>query len=66
MLRQAAVDMENTENTTHLLNREDGYSVFRIQGEKFGIRMLLILSYSFLCFRILWRIYERREMRWIL
>ena len=48
MLRQTAVDMENTENTTHLLNREDGYSVFYNSRRKnLGLGCCLILSYSF-------------------
>ena len=45
MLRQTAVDMENTEE---LLSKDDGYSTFDESRRKnFGLGCCLILSYSF-------------------
>jgi hypothetical protein len=45
MLRQTAVDMENTED---LLSKNDGYSIFYESRRKnLGLGCCLILSYSF-------------------
>ena len=45
MLRQTAVDMENTEE---LISKEDGYSLFYESRRKnLGLGCCLILSYSF-------------------
>lgn len=45
MLRQTAVDMENTED---LLSKNDGYSMFYNSRRKnLGLGCCLILSYSF-------------------
>jgi hypothetical protein len=45
MLRQTAVDMENTEE---LISKDDGYSLFYASRRKnLGLGCCLILSYSF-------------------
>ena len=45
MLRQTAVDMENTEA---LINKDDGYSIFYDSRRKnLGLGCCLILSYTF-------------------
>ena len=55
MLRQTAVDMENTE----MINKDDGYSMFYHSKKKnLGLGCCLILCILFLCIRVLWRIYE--------